>query len=304
MSCRVKPLLLEMLNEKINYRVAGIVIFTAILWGGNSVTIKIGLAGIPPLALAALRFCLGTAVVLVWTKFLRVPLSLKSGELVPLIGLGALFVLQIYLLNEGTRLTLAGRSTVFISTYPFFASLFAHFFVSGDRVSRQKMIGMILSFIGVVLVFAESFFVVELRHALGDLMVLGSAVLLGARLIYMKSLTQNMHPGKVLVWQAAFGIPAFFLLSLLFEGSWEYGLDGGVITAVLYQGLVVAGLCFIIQTTLYRKYIASRLAVFGFITPIAGVILSGLLLSERISLGLIASLILVAAGITIVNRSK
>ena len=135
-------------------------------------------------------------------------------------------------------------------------------------------------------------------------MVLASAVLLGARLIYMKSLTQKMHPGKVLLWQAAFGVPAFLLLSLIFEGSWEYGLDGGVITAVLYQGLVVAGLCFIIQTTLLRRYVASRLTVFGFITPVAGVILSNLLLSERISLGLVASLILVAAGIAIFNRTS
>ena len=293
-----------MLNEKLNYRVAGIVIFTAILWGGNAVTIKIGLGGLPPLALATLRFCLGSAVVLVWTKFLRVPLTLKSGELIPLIGLGALFILQIYLLNEGTRLTLAGRSAVFISTYPFFATFFAHFFVPGDRLSHQKVIGMILSFTGVVLVFAESFVLGELRHIPGDLLVLGSAVLLGARLIYMKILTQNMHPGKVLVWQAAFGIPAFLLLSLIFEGSRKYGLDGRVISAVLYQGLIVAGICFIIHATLLRRYIASRLTVFGFITPIAGVILSGLLLSEPISLGLVASLILVAAGIAIVNRSN
>ncbi len=97
---------------------------------------------------------------------------------------------------------------------------------------------------------------------------------------------------------------AAFLLSLIFEGSWEFALGGSVIAAVLYQGLIVAGFCFIIQTTLLRRYVASRLTVFGFITPVAGVILSNLLLSERISLGLVASLILVAAGITIVNRSN
>ncbi len=129
-------------------------------------------------------------------------------------------------------------------------------------------------------------------------------MLLGARLIYVKSLTQDIHPGKVLLWQAAFGIPAFVLLSCVFEGSWHYRLNGGIITAVLYQGLVVAGICFIIQTSLFRRYAASRLAAFGFITPVAGVILSNLLLSEPITLAIVASLILVAAGITIVNLSK
>ena len=135
-------------------------------------------------------------------------------------------------------------------------------------------------------------------------MVLGSAVLLGARLIFMKSLTQNVHPGKVLLWQAAFGVPAFLLLSFFFEGSWDYRITGHVIAAVLYQGLVVAGLCFIIQTTLFRRYAASRLAAFGFITPVSGVLLSNLLLAEPITLAIVASLILVAAGITIVNLSR
>jgi drug/metabolite transporter (DMT)-like permease len=293
-----------MLNERVTVRAAGIVIFTAILWGGNAVTIKIGLGGIPPLALAALRFALGSILVLIWSMVLRISLSLKKGELVPLIALGALFILQIYLLNKGTQLTLAGRSAIFISTYPFFTALFAHLFIPGDRISRQKVIGMILAFTGVVLVFAESFLAGVLVHVAGDLLVLASAVLLGARLIYIKSLTQNTHPGKVLLWQAAFGIPAFVLLSLAFEASWRYRFDGDVIAAVLYQGLVVAGVCFIIQTTLFRRYAASRLAAFGFITPVAGVILSNLLLSEPITPAIVASLILVAAGISIVNLSK
>jgi drug/metabolite transporter (DMT)-like permease len=294
---------LRVLNEAVNIKAGSLALFTAILWGGNAVTIKIGLGGIPPLAMAGFRFCLGALMVLIWTFALRVPLGLKSGELTKLLKLGVLFTLQIYLLNGGTQLTLAGRSAVFISTYPFFTSFFAHFFIPEDRISRLKIIGMILSFLGLVLVFSESFVLGNLHHLTGDVMVLASAFLLGARLIFMKRLTQGIHPGKVLLWQVIFGVPAFFILSGLFEGSTDYRLSAGVISAVLYQGLVVAGLCFIIHTTLLRRYSASRLTAFGFITPVTGVLMSNLLLGEGISPGLLGSVLLVGAGITIVNRA-
>ena len=58
-----------------------------------------------------------------------------------------------------------------------------------------------------------------------------------------------MHPGKVLLWQSAPSVPIFFVLSALFETQ-AIQLDIIVLSAVLYQGLVVAGFCFILLTSL------------------------------------------------------
>ena len=292
---------MKILNERLTLKATALALLTSILWGGNSVAIKIALSGIPPLALAGARFLLGGVVVFCWTMVLRIPLRLSGPERRWLLLLVLLFLVQIYLLNTGTLYTSAGRSTVLISTYPFFTALFAHLTIPGDRLSRLKVIGMAVSFAGVVLIFLETLALGDLQYVSGDLMVLTSALLLGARQVYAKWLTQGIHPAKLLLYQASLSLPVFFVLSALFERHAAYAFTPAITGAVLYQGLVIAGFCFIVATSLLRRYRASRLGAFGFITPVFGVLLSNLLLGEGISTGLLVSVVLVGAGIAIVN---
>ena len=275
---------------------------TAILWGGNSVAIKMALSGISPIFLAGLRFLLGGLFVAAWAIVSQTPLRLEKGELKRILRLIVLFVSQIYLLNAGTDHTLAGRSTVLISAYPFFTTLFAHLYLQGDRASRSRFVGMTLSFSAVVVVFAESFTTMNQEYLLGDLLVLSSGCLLGARQVYTKKLAQDIAPAKLLVWQAFISLPIFFGASLLIETTPVESIDTDIILGVVYQGVVIAGFCFLVMAGLLKTYKASRVGVFGFITPLIGVILSSVLLGEPISHALIGSVILVGVGIVIANR--
>lgn len=290
-------------NERLTLRVAGLATLMAMLWGGNTIAIKFALSGIPPFALAGVRFLIGSLIVLAWVYLERVPLKMASREKGSLILLAFLFTAQIGLLNAGVHHTLAGRSTILISTHPFFIGVFAHILLSGDRMKPLKIVGMTLSFLGVILIFAESFVLRDFQYLLGDFLILASALLLGLRLVYIKRLTQGIHPGRLLLWQAALSIPLFFLFSLIFERNYTYQLNAQIAMGVFYQGVIIAGFGFIISTKLYQRYVASHVGVFHFATPIIGVIFSSILLGEAISPGLIGSMILVALGIAIVNHA-
>ncbi|MGA1196121.1 MAG: EamA family transporter, partial [Candidatus Latescibacterota bacterium] len=156
-----------MRNDNLTLKAGFLNLLTAILWGGNSVSIKFALAGIPPLCLAGIRFLLGGLVVLIWAKALGLSLQLQAHERKGIAGLVCILLTQIYLLNAGTAHTLASRSTIFISAYPFFTAFFAHFFIAGDRISTSKVIGMILAFAGVISVFAESIVLSDFQYVLG-----------------------------------------------------------------------------------------------------------------------------------------
>ena len=134
-------------------KIIALVLLLGLLWGGNSVSIKIGLQDVPPFALATMRFLLGFAAITLWSLHQRVQLRMNPGELLPLLFVSLIFTLQISTLNLGTQITEASRSTVFISTYPFFTALFAHFWVPGDRLSFRKTVGITLAFGGVLLTF-------------------------------------------------------------------------------------------------------------------------------------------------------
>jgi drug/metabolite transporter (DMT)-like permease len=289
-------------NDPVGLRAGGLALLMAVLWGGNAVAIKMGLAGVPPAAMAAFRFVLGALTVWFGALFVGISVRVPRAVWKGLAGLGLLFAVQIWLLNAGTQYTTAGRSGVLINVYPFFLTLFSHFFVPGDRLTVAKSIGLVFSFSGVFLLFAESISLADTHFLLGDVMVATSGMLLGLRQVVIKRLVQGLHPFQLLFWQASLSVPLFALWSVAFEGDAVYAASAAVVAAVLYQGLVVAGLCFILLVFLIRHHSASRLGVFSFATPVVGVLLSAWLLDEHISPMLWASVALVAVGIVVANR--
>ncbi|MEE2872039.1 MAG: DMT family transporter [Candidatus Latescibacterota bacterium] len=290
-------------NEAVGLQAGALALLTSVLWGGNPVAIKMGLDGVPPAAMAGLRFALGALTVWVGALFAGIPLRVPASEWKGLGGLALLFALQIWLLNAGTGYTTASRSAVVINVYPFFTALFAHLLV-GDRLGLGKWLGFAFSFAGVLLLFWESVSFAETGYLLGDAMVAASGLLLGLRQVVIKRLVQGLNPYQVLFWQAILSLPLFAAWSVFFEAEAEYVFSGAVIAGVLYQGIVVAGLCFIVLVFLLRHYSPSRLAVFSFITPIVGVLLSTWLLGDGLSPYLLASVALVVVGIVVANQVK
>ncbi len=256
----------------------------------------------PPIAMAWGRFAIGALTVAVGALVAGVSLRGLAGNWQGLGVLQLVFIFQILLLNIGTMGTTASRAAVLINTYPFFTALFAHFLLPADRLSPVKILGLLCSFAGVVLLFAESLILLDTSYLLGDVLVLGSGLFLGLRQVVLKRLVRGLHPFQVLFWQAALSLPIFAVMSLIWERGAEYHLDAVVVGALLYQGVIVAGLCFIVWVSLLQRHSASRLGAFSFATPPAGVLLGALVLNEAISPFLWASMALVAVGIAIVNR--
>ena len=195
-------------NEAVGLQAGALALLTSVLWGGNPVAIKMGLDGVPPAAMAGLRFALGALTVWVGALFAGIPLRVPASEWKGLGGLASLFALQIWLLNAGTGYTTASRSAVVINVYPFFTALFAHLLV-GDRLGLGKWLGFAFSFAGVLLLFWESVSFAETGYLLGDAMVAASGLLLGLRQVVIKRLVQGLTPYQVLFWQAMLSLPLF-----------------------------------------------------------------------------------------------
>ena len=291
-------------NRNPDAGIVALVLLLALLWGGNSVAIKIGLEDFPPLMLAGLRFIVGIAAVTGWALFQRVRIRMEPGELVPLLYISFIFFFQIIALNVGTHYTTSSRSIVLNSTYPLFTTLLAHFMVRGDRLTVLKTLGILLAFAGVTVTYMESLNLASRDYLIGDTVVLASGALLGLRVVTTKVLVQSIHPYRLLIWSMLFSLPWFFVFSFVFEQGWEYQVSLSSVTAILYQGLVVAGFCFVAWTSILRHYRASRLVVLFFVTPLFGVVLSNVLLGESLGPELISGAVLVAAGIYLVNRTK
>lgn len=270
-------------------------------WGGNAPALRYSLQHLPPYGSAALRFLLGLAVVLLIARRQGVPLGIGREALRPLVWLSLLFGAQIALLNHGSALTAASRQALLINSYPLYVPVFAHFLLRGDRLAWNKVAGTLLAFLGILCVVGE-----KLRGGggslVGDALVLASAVLLAARVVYTGSLVQGLHPYVLLFWQSVIALPAFVVMSLLTERQ-AYGWSVPVAASILYQGIVVAGLCFVGWTVMLQRYAPSRLSVGFFLTPVFGAVFSYLVLGEPITGGVVAGGALILLGLLVANRA-
>jgi drug/metabolite transporter (DMT)-like permease len=289
-------------EDSIPVRTTLFVLLLAALWGGNVVTIKIGLRGIPPLAAAGIRFGIALPLIAIWARMRRISLRPRAGEAIPLLLIGLIFTIQIAILNWGTGLTLAGRATVILHTYPVFVAFLAHFLVPGDRLSLYRLIGVICAFAGIVVVFWEKLSIGTGGSIIGDLLCLGSGLLLGLLTVLIKLYVQTIEAPRLLVWQMIVGVPLFFAMHALFEGGSAFEFTPAVVTAVLYQGVVVGVFCFLTWFSILKRHSPSRLTVLFFTAPLWGLLASYLLLGEGISVGLAIGAGMVALGIFLVNR--
>ena len=114
----------------------------------------------------------------------------------------------------------------------------------------------------------------------------------------------TVAPGTLILWHDVIGVCFFVLVSLAFEWNSSWVFRGDAIVGLIYQGVLVAGVCFALQAVLLRRYSASQISVFSFATPLVGVTLSVLLRGDQLSPWLLAAGALVAAGILLVNLAR
>ena len=297
------------------------------LWGGNVVAGKFGLEVFPPFTSAGIRFVFGVATILGWCLLRNIRLWPEPGEWRPLFTIATLFTLQIALLNLGLDKTSGSSAAILISTNPLFAAVFAHFLMGNDRLDIFRTGGLLVAFAGVVSTlyfsntlsasgdsvgaFAQGDLTTTVVQGItsfgnaGDWICIASACVLGYRLIASAIAMQHVDSYRMAFWPMFFSVPVFFLLGGTFETVEWSEFRWHALLGLAYQGVVVAGICFMALNWLLSRYRPSLMASFNFIAPVSGVLLSILLLGENFSSAIAFSVFLVAVGLILLTlKSK
>ncbi len=289
-------------RQPLTARAGALALLLSTLWAGNPVANKAGLDDAGPMRLGWLRFAIGGVVVLIYAVATRQSFRVLRHEWVPLALLGTLFTVQLAFMNIGQDFSTAGHAVVVTSTFPLWTGVFAHFFVPGDRMSRSRTLGTLVAYSGVIAVFYKGFADSSSDFLVGDLLLLGSAVLLGGRQVYLSQLGQGIAQHKLLISQGVFGVTAFVIASLIFESDEAFVVTTRLVVALLYTGVLIAGLGFIGQTWLLKRYLPSRVTVISLSQPIFGVLFSWWILGESVGGELYIGAALVMVGSALAQR--
>lgn len=276
----------------------------AALWGFQQVTIKLIAADVSLLMQATIRSFVATGLVLAWTFYRGIPLFARDGTLWAGLGAGVLFGLEFAFIYGGLGYTNASRMTVFVYLAPPLTALGLHFFVPGERLAPLQWAGIALAFIGLVVAFSDAL-TASGSSWIGDLCGLIAAALWAATtLLIRRSRLASATATKTLFYQLAVSFPVLLAGSFLIGERGVVALTGMALASLAFQSAIVAFGTYLAWFWLLARYLAARLSVLSFLTPLFGVLFGVLFLSESLTARFALAALAIGAGIVLVNLPR
>ena len=274
-------------------------------WGFNNVAIKLAIHDIPPLIQSAARSAIAAILVTAWTQARGIALFKRDGTLAAGILAGLLFALEFMLIYRGLVWTTVTRGTLFLYLAPFFVVLGSRWLIPGDQFRASQWLGLLLSFAGIVIAFGVPAPAAEPRQILGDLMLVGAAAGWAATTLLVKvSALNRASAEKTLLYQLVVSAPLLAAAAMAFGEHIDTMPSALALGAFAYQTLWVVSVTFPIWFALIVRYSAGRLSAFTFLAPLCGVAAGHLVLDEPLTPPFALAVVLVAAGLILVNRPR
>lgn len=282
----------------------GMMILLCAIWGLHQVAIKAAAPDVAPIMQIALRSGISALLVGIFIFCSKEKFFTRDGTLVAGTLVGILFAAEFFFIAEGLRHTTASRMSVFLYTAPIYTALALQWLQPSERLRPHHWLGILIAFGGIVLALTgDSLYAKTDQSTLyGDILGLIAGALWGACTVLVRcSRLAEAPPAKTLLYQLA----AAFLLLLVCAAltrQTEVSMTPMAWTSILFQGVVITFATYLAWFALMRRYLASRLSVFSFLSPLFGVAFGVVLLKEPLDIFFAIGALFVLAGITLVSR--
>lgn len=256
------------------------------------------------LLFAGVRFLLAGLLVSAFCVCRKTKLDLKQKKDVSWLLLLALVNTALHYMFAyiGLGNNSSGRSTILDSMSGFFLIFLSTVFFADDKLNKRKVIGCVMGFAGIVLINIDpggSFF--DNITFGGDGMILLNALCGAFGGVITRIVSKKMNIMSATGCSMAIGGALLVLAGLCMgtTGTWNFRLDGIVVLTAL---VLISAVCFAIYNELLAVYPISEIAIYNALIPVLGVMFAALLLNEPLKWQYFAAVLLVAAGICIVNK--
>ena len=287
--------------------------FCCLLWGSAFPSIKLGYqlfeiaAGdsASQILFAGIRFTLAGILVVLAGSVLQGKLLKPEKATIPKILILCMFqtVLQYIFFYIGLAHITGVKGSIVNAVNVFFTILVSCLLFRMEKLDQKKTIGCIVGFAGVVIINLGGEFDMNFTM-LGDGFLMISAFTYAVSSVLIKIYGKDENPVLLSGYQFMAGGMIMILAGLLMGGRLDAITLKGLLL-LLYMAFISAG-AYTVWSLLLKYNPVSKVAVFGFCTPIFGVILSAVILGESTSFQFktVSALVFVCIGIIIVNYKK
>ena len=291
-------------RQALDSKASGIMFGLCILWGLQQVVLKLAAPDISAVMQIALRSGLSALMVYPMIKLAK-GRSLWGRDYLPAgILVGLLFAAEFFLVAQALRFTSAAHTVVLLYTAPIFVALGLHWKLPSERLSLIQWLGIACAFFGIVIafLFRPTASQAAASSALwGDALALLAGVLWAATTIAVRLTKLAEAPATQTLFYQLFIAFLVLLPVAFFMGQATIHWSVLSLTSLLFHTVVVSFASYLIWFWLLKKYLASQLGVFSFLTPIFGMCFGVVLLNEHLELNFLVGTCFVLMGVMVVS---
>ena len=274
-----------------------------VLWAANFIVVKSAVAQLPPVGFTFLRFTLASLTLLVLLRWREGSIGLPRRDLIAILGLGAVgFGAYQILWTTGLTTVPAGDSALLIATTPVLVALLS-VVARSDVLTPVKLAGVVISFVGVVVVVASGAGVTLGGSIVGEAITLAGAVCWAIYTSFGAPFVRRHSPLRATAWATVSGTLVLAPLAVVQLASMDripLGLD--VLGAILYSGMLAAGVSNVIVLNGVKVVGPTRTAALQFLVPALAVVLAFVFLREDIRPGQVLGGAIILGGVLITRR--
>lgn len=276
----------------------------AVLWGGSFLFNAIALRDLPVLTVVFLRVFLAALVLILVLRAANEHLPRGAQVWRALFVLGFLNnALPFSLIVWGQQHIEAGVGSILNATTPLFTVVFAHVLTTDERLDRGRIVGVVLGFLGVVVMIGGG-----IGQALGSgfgaqFLFLGAAASYALSGIYGRRFRRmGVTPMATATGQLIASSLLLFPVAMLADRPWQLPMPGAAaLSALLALAILSTSLAYVLYFRILATAGATSIALVTFLIPICAIFLGILFLGEHLELRHILGMVLIGAGLAAID---
>jgi drug/metabolite transporter (DMT)-like permease len=271
------------------------------IWSSSFLWIKIAVSEVGPITLVAFRVLFGLlfSITIILVQRVQIPRTFK--EWMPFLILGISNVaIPFFLISWGEQAIDSGVAAILDATVPLFAIVIAHLALSDDKMTVPKVTGLLIGFVGVVVLMSKDIGA-SIGPVLGQIAVVVASIFYAGSSVYARKSTTEasgiIRGGGPLVSSTA----VMWLAALTVERPITIPHLPITWIALLWLGILGSGFAFILNYYLIHEIGPTRTTMVTYIFPLGGVILGVLFLHEQLSWQILVGGALIVASLAVAN---
>jgi drug/metabolite transporter (DMT)-like permease len=273
------------------------------VWGASFLFIKVLVDDTGPLEVATGRLCIGAVAILTFIRLRRLAIP-ATPSLVAKVGVLALVanIAPFALIAWGEEHIESGTASVLNSTMPLFTAVFAVAILPEERFTKSRAAGLVVGFVGVLVMTGDEAFDLTSSDVLGQLAVILSSACYGVGSVFSRTLLRSTDLLGLSALQVAAGAVLSVPILLAVEGSPDYSLSIEAWLCLLALGAGSTGVAYVAYLWLIDVTGSVRASLVTYVIPVVGLFLGWAVLDESIGLNTLLGSALIIGGVAMVLR--